>query len=239
MKIYTKTGDCGKTSLYGGKRVHKDSMCIRACGDVDELSAVLGMCMSMLGGDNLAPPARPPNAPQTDSAGTPGKNSPAPQTAPHSGLSPILKKIQHVLFIAGADLAAPPEIKTERIKKSDITEIEKLIDRHEAALPPLKNFILPGGAPAAAHLHLARTVCRRAEREVAALQKQEKINPLILPYLNRLSDLFFVLARHTNKISGACEEKWSAAAPPCRASRTPRAAVAAARRQNNLKQSNQ
>jgi cob(I)alamin adenosyltransferase len=194
MKIYTKTGDNGETSLFGGRRVHKDSPRIKAYGAVDELNAILGVCVSMIDG---GPPANLP-------VGAPRKIS----LAPHSKLSSTLINLQHTLFIAGADLAAPNEIKTERIQKSHITEIEKLIDLHEAALPPLKNFIISGGAPAAAWLHLARTVCRRAESETSALQKKEKINSNLLPFLNRLSDLFFVLARHANKSAGGAEVKW-------------------------------
>ena len=170
MKIYTKTGDSGQTSLYGGKRVGKDSLRIRAYGDVDELNAILGLCAGIDKGKKSAP-----------------------------DLKKIFARLQHQLFIVGADLAAHLAVKTERIHKEHVAELEEIIDRLAAKLPSLNNFIYPGGTALAAHLHLARTVCRRAEREVVALSKKEKINPLLIPYLNRLSDLLFVMARRALK----------------------------------------
>ncbi len=182
MKIYTKTGDKGQTSLFGGKRISKDSSRIKAYGNIDELNAVLGICLS---------------------------------SKSNSEIKKILKKIQHQLFIAGADLATPNQLnapnqqKTVRLQPEATIKIEKLIDRLQTKLPVLTNFILPGGSSLAAFLHLARTVCRRAEREITALQKEEKINRELLPFLNRLSDLLFVLARYANKSAKIKEEKWS------------------------------
>lgn len=179
LKIYTKTGDSGETSLYGGKRVGKDSQRIKAYGDIDELNAILGLCISAL------------------------------DKRPESGTEKILKKIQHLLFVAGADLAAEISLKTVRITKKDTAALEKIIDKIEKSLPPLKNFIFPGGTKLSAHLHHARTVCRRAEREVIALSKKEKINLQLVPFLNRLSDLLFVMARQSN-LESSPEEKFIA-----------------------------
>lgn len=178
MKIYTRTGDKGETSVFGGKRVPKDSLRITAYGTVDELNAVIGIA-----------------------AGTSGNNS----------LNTVLQRLQNELFILGADLASPygvKEEKTARVRQSHITGLEEEIDLHEEELEPLRSFILPGGVPEAAILHFARTVCRRAERIAFELSKHEEINKLVLPYLNRLSDLLFVLARIANKRSGRSEIPW-------------------------------
>jgi len=184
MKIYTKSGDKGETALYGGKRISKDSARIKAYGDIDELNAILGVCANI---------CRDPNH-RNESA----------------DFAKILQNLQHSLFIAGADLAAHLEIKTGRIKKSHTSALEKNIDKIDAKLPPLKNFIFPGGNNLSAYLHLARTVCRRAEREVVTLSKIEKINPQLLPWLNRLSDLLFVMARraHLSLTAKAVEKKF-------------------------------
>ena len=187
-KIYTKKGDKGMTSLASGERVGKDYSRICAYGDVDELNAVLGVCRHAADDDKY--------------------------------LGGILKALQNDLFVLGADLAMPLKVdervvrgggrtaRSARIGSADTKKIEKLIDEIEAKLKPLKNFILPGGCEASAFLHLARTVCRRAERTVAALAKKEKINPEPIKYLNRLGDLLFVMARHANMEGGVKEEKW-------------------------------
>lgn len=169
-RIYTKSGDQGETGLGDGTRLPKDAPRIAAIGDVDELNAVLGLIL-----------ANCPNCPD----------------------APILRTIQNDLFDVGADLCVPPLEKEEpgkclRVTPAQAGRLEQAIDRLNASLTPLNSFILPGGAPAAAWLHLARTVCRRAERAVVTLVKTESVNPQVLIYLNRLSDYFFVLARVAN-----------------------------------------
>jgi cob(I)alamin adenosyltransferase len=180
MKIYTKTGDKGKTSLFGGKRVWKDNNRIKACGSVDELNSVLGITISQLY---------------------------------NTELKEVLCGIQNLLFNVGADLAAPlnnrkSKIIIPRISEADTKRFEELIDNYEAQLQPLKNFILPGGSKGAAYLHNARSVCRRAEREVITVSKKEMINNEIIIFLNRLSDLLFVLARFENYSSSHSEVEW-------------------------------
>lgn len=179
MKIYTKTGDKGETSLFGGKRVQKDSLRIEAYGTVDELNSIIGVCRS------LTPPKQ---------------------------IDTILEKIQNDLFTLGADLATPQDSQSKAIKRtqaSDILRLEQHIDAIEPKLEPLKSFILPGGSHLAAMLHYARTVCRRAERAVVQLSRTEQIGDQPIIYLNRLSDLLFVLARWTNVLSDNSEVKWN------------------------------
>lgn len=178
MKIYTKTGDRGETALFGGERVPKDAMRIEAYGSVDELNSLLGVIQS---------------------------------AGPEKVLASIIQKLQNQLFELGADLATPiahhsPLI--PRIKLSHAKGLEKFIDRLESELPPLKSFILPGGGVIASHLHLARTVCRRAERTVVRLSRNEDIGDAVIVYLNRLSDLLFVMARFAAVRSGTDEVKW-------------------------------
>ena len=180
MKIYTKTGDNGETSLFGGKRVRKDNPRISAYGTVDELNAVLGIVVTEVKDEEL--------------------NS-------------VLQSLQNELFVLGSDLATPADKGNKgfvipRIVKENCEHLEILIDKYDAKLPELKNFILPGGSKGAANLHLARTVCRRAEREVVSLSKNEEINSEVEIYLNRLSDLLFVLARYQNLISGTADINW-------------------------------
>jgi cob(I)alamin adenosyltransferase len=183
VKIYTKTGDEGQTSLFGGQRVSKDDARVRAYGDVDELNAVLGLAISL---------------------------------EPSQFDSRSLATIQRDLFTIGAELATPDPNKLGKalarsgaaINPSDVAGLEEMIDAHEAKLPPLKNFILPGGTPKAAAFHLARTVCRRAERSVVTLARDQSINPSIIHYLNRLSDLLFVLARSVNAEAGKPDITW-------------------------------
>jgi cob(I)alamin adenosyltransferase len=178
MKIYTKTGDKGNTSLYSGKRVKKSSFRIEAFGSVDELNAVLGCVRSL---------------------------------SPSSSIDEILNHIQYQLFVLGADLATPEfkkSKKVQRISEQDIKSLENTIDELEKLLLPLQSFILPGGSPVAAQLHLARTVCRRAERCVDTLCRKEKCGTQPLIFLNRLSDLLFVLARYANNTQGVKEVAW-------------------------------
>lgn len=178
MKIYTKTGDTGTTSLFGGKRVPKDDLRIEAYGTVDELNSVLGVVRSL---------------------------------KPHKKIDEIVKLIQNQLFAVGAELATPNggnDSYIPRIEVSHVTELEKIIDELQEKLKPLKVFILPGGSVVAAHLHLARTVCRRAERAIVRLSRNEKISKHVIIYLNRLSDLLFVLARYSNEREKHPEIEW-------------------------------
>jgi cob(I)alamin adenosyltransferase len=169
MKIYTKTGDAGQTGLFGGTRVSKSSARVASYGDVDELNSTLGLCC----------------AHETDQA-----------------VRVQLERIQGELFMLGAELASTPEksVSTgvDLLDERDVQRFEQEIDALERDLAPLKSFVLPGGHPQAARFHVARTICRRAERGVVALAASEAVRPEILRYLNRLSDLLFVMARHAN-----------------------------------------
>jgi cob(I)alamin adenosyltransferase len=181
VKIYTRTGDRGETGLFGGERVPKDHPRVAAYGAVDELNAAVGLARA------LDPPAFEDE---------------------------LLQRIQRQLFTVGAELATPDPARLANALggpptgESDVTELEQAIDRLEAGLPPLKAFILPGGSPRGAALHVARTVCRRAERRVVGLARQTAISPAIVRYLNRLSDLLFVLARAANARAGAGDLPW-------------------------------
>lgn len=177
MKIYTKRGDKGYTSLFGGSKVEKNNLRIQAYGTVDELNSVIGLSL----------------------------------THPVSKKgSKILNEIQKQLFVLGADLATPLSKKTkvQRIKTGEIEQLELWIDDIESILPALTSFILPGGSKPGAYLHLARTVCRRAERHTVELKWNENISEETIIYLNRLSDLLFVLARFENQEAGIEETKW-------------------------------
>ncbi len=180
MKIYTRTGDAGGTSLFGGTRVSKADPRVAACGDVDELNACLGTvhAHSELAGD----------------------------------IAELLEQLQQDLFAIGARLADPATHIAERVTKAavadaDIQRLEDWIDRFEAELPPLRRFILPGGSRAGALLHFSRTVCRRAERSIVALGA-EQVDAHVLAYVNRLSDLLFVVARVVNHRAGQPEVQW-------------------------------
>lgn len=178
MKIYTKTGDDGTTGLFGGDRVPKDAVRIEAYGTVDELNAVIGI-------------VRCHNEDKK--------------------LDGLLYEIQNDLFNLGADLATPMKVKNEyivRIRSKDSNKLEQWIDELDAELPALTNFILPGGHFSSAYLHLARNVCRRAERLTVSLSHKEPVGSEVLIYLNRLSDLLFVLARWVNHRQGAGDIKW-------------------------------
>ncbi len=188
MKIYTKTGDQGTTGLFAGPRVAKDHPRIAAYGSIDELNAVLGVAISTM--------------PESLRSGL----------LHNCRLDKILTQLQSDLFSIGAELATPdPDAQGMRLLSSNrITELETLIDSAESELPPLANFILPGGCPTAAQLHFARTVCRTAERELVTLMHQPDVADcqLILVYLNRLGDFLFVLARLANFRQADVETPW-------------------------------
>jgi cob(I)alamin adenosyltransferase len=178
LKIYTRTGDTGETSLFDGTRVGKSEPRVDAYGEVDELNACLGLvCASGPGQEIVAE----------------------------------IVRLQRDLFALGAQLADPGEKLAARVTKAvlgddDVARLEQLIDRFEAELPPLRRFILAGGSPAGAALHVARAVCRRAERRMVALEPP--VDGVLLRYINRLSDLLFVLARAVNHRAGVAETEW-------------------------------
>lgn len=179
MKIYTRTGDDGSTSLFSGGRVSKTDLRVEAYGTVDELNSILGVVRAH---------------------------------TPHDQTNSWLAHVQNQLFYLGADLATPLDAKQDWVVRLDAEAtawLEQTIDQMTAELPELKHFILPGGSAAAAHLHVARTVCRRAERISVALSGHEDIGPHVVIYLNRLSDFLFTLARWENQQSGIAEAKWS------------------------------
>jgi cob(I)alamin adenosyltransferase len=182
MKIYTRTGDTGQTGLFGGARERKDDVRVEAYGTVDETNAALGLARA----SGLA-----------------------------SDVDAQLGRIQEDLFVVGAELACVPDkidrLKMELIGPEHATHLEQLIDAAEEGLPPLTSFVLPGGSAGAAALHLARTVCRRAERAVLGLPD---VRPDIVVYLNRLSDLLFVLARQANHRAGVADVPWQGRASP-------------------------
>lgn len=179
MKIYTKTGDRGETALFGGARVSKSSARVSAYGDVDELNSQLGV---------------------------------AAAHADDASLRTRLRELQSELFSLGAELAKNPDkdvdLGVPGVAEADIERLERDIDAFESELSPLKTFILPGGCPSAAFLHVARTGCRRAERAVVALQDAEPVRGELLRYLNRLSDLLFVMARVANHRAGIEDVPW-------------------------------
>ena len=179
-RIYTRTGDDGSTGLFGGGRVLKDHERIRAYGTVDELNACLGQCAA-----NLEEEAR---------------------------VKSLIARLQNELFTVGADLATPTDSRASvpRISSEDVQRLENCIDSYEADLLPLANFILPGGSRVAAGLHLARTVCRRAEREIVAAREVDELNVHVLEYINRMSDLLFVLARWVNRKQNVPDVEWTA-----------------------------
>jgi cob(I)alamin adenosyltransferase len=186
-KIYTRTGDQGKTSLIGGTRVSKAHLRLETYGTIDELNSVIGVVIATI-------------------------ESPEP----FSRLQPFLERIQSDLFDIGSHLAcedAGLRTKLPVVHEEHVSELEKKMDEFSAALPALKNFILPGGCIAAAHAHVARTVCRRAERLCVALSEDQTegadVEPLIIRYLNRLSDFLFVLARTLNLEAGVAEVLWA------------------------------
>ena len=179
-RMYTRTGDKGETGLFSGERVPKSSLRVEAYGTVDELSSWIGYTRSLIKNDD-----------EIDS---------------------LLGRIQRELFLVGIELATrlkPSSAQKVQVTLAMVKVLEEEIDRLDAELPPLSTFIVPGGAPAAAALQVARTIGRRAERKVVALVQGEKLNPMLVPYLNRLSSLLFVLARVVNRRGGIEEEKWA------------------------------
>ena len=180
MKIYTRTGDSGSTGLFGGARVSKDEPGVEAYGSVDELNACLGVARAALG---------------------------------QGELERTLESIQSDLFTLGAELGCAPgqelRLGMALIGPADTARLEGYIDAVEARLTPLKTFVLPAGSPGAASLHVARTVCRRAEHRVITARKTAPIRDEIVWYLNRLSDLLFVLAREANRLAGVADTPWS------------------------------
>jgi cob(I)alamin adenosyltransferase len=181
VKLYTKTGDAGSTGLFGGGRVPKSDHRVAAYGDVDELNAAVGLVRSV---------------------------------EPVALAADLLAAVQRDLLAIGGQLASPEPAKVAQalakaaLGEERVSALERAIDQAEAGLEPLAGFILPGGAPKAAAFHLARTVCRRAERSVVTLAGEATVPPIILAYLNRLSDLLFVLARRANAASGVRDVTW-------------------------------
>ena len=188
MKIYTKTGDAGETGLFGGARVSKADARVAAYGAVDELNSVLGIVRAELRRDG------------------------SPHEPGALDLDALLENIQLELFDVGAELATVPEkldeLKLPLIPEQAILDLEAAIDEAETELAPLQTFILPGGTPAAAQLHLGRTVCRRAERELVALAAHSPVRLELVRFVNRLSDLLFVLARVANVRAGVEDVAW-------------------------------
>jgi cob(I)alamin adenosyltransferase len=181
VKIYTRTGDEGDTALFGGGRVSKDHERVDAYGTVDELNAILGWAVLHVADEQA--PVR-------------------------------IETIQHDLFALGADLATPPPTGarvrpgTPPLPEGRVAEMERWMDEADEELPPLRAFVLPGGSPGASALHIARTVCRRAERGVVRLARSEAVDPVVVKYLNRLSDLLFTLARLENHRAGQPDREW-------------------------------
>jgi cob(I)alamin adenosyltransferase len=189
-RVYTRLGDRGETALVGGKRVPKDSSRIVAYGTVDELNAIVGL-------------VRVFNAEAMKRRG--------PRRKRHEWLDATLRKVQNQLFDLGSELATPPEAAYEgmfKVGEGEVVELEGIMDDCQKDLAPLKSFILPGGGRVHGFLHQARTVCRRAEREVLALSRVEPVGEWTLRYLNRLSDLFFVLGRWVGRHTGEKEYLW-------------------------------
>ncbi len=177
FKIYTKTGDKGETSLFGGKRLPKSHVRIDSYGTVDELNAYVGLLR-----DGVE----------------------------DAHIREVLKSVQDRLFTIGSNLASDPDksMAVPDIRESDIAVLEREMDRLDEELPELKHFILPGGHVVVSYCHLARCVCRRAERQVVALSQHEAVEDILIRYLNRLSDYFFMLARGLSKRFGVEEVKW-------------------------------
>lgn len=179
-KVYTKTGDGGSTSLVGGERIAKDSIRLEAYGTVDELNAQLGLLLTEM---------------------------------PDGEEREAVERMQHCLFHVGTHLATnlstTPLYPSAKLPEGETERMEQMIDKMLGELPPLQGFILPGGTKAAALAHVCRTVCRRAERHVAALQKEAELGEEILPYLNRMSDYLFVLSRKLNFVAHESEKIWS------------------------------
>ena len=187
VKIYTRSGDAGETGLFGGPRVSKDDLRVEAYGSVDEANAALGEARARA------------------------------HASADGELESLLAAAQDRLFTVGAELATPPNARARQvlpaIEPAWTKELEDAIDRLDAGLPPLRQFVLPGGPPLASALHLARAACRRAERRVIALHRREPVSPLALTYLNRLSDFLFVAARAASHRAGVAEIPWNPPRP--------------------------
>lgn len=188
MKLYTRSGDDGSTGLFGGDRVSKDHPRVEAYGTIDELNATIGLVATACDVDDQC----------------------------HTRFLVIFKSLQSRLFDIGADLATPEgsrhEAKIARIEQAHIDEAEAWIDEIDSENEPMKSFVLPGGCELAARLHVARTVCRRAERKLVNLGRVASTNPLALIYVNRVSDLLFAMARRANKEAGVGDVPWVAEA---------------------------
>ncbi len=185
-KVYTRTGDNGETALVGGKRVPKDSARIEAYGTIDELNSIVGLARAF-------------------------NEEKLSEGEAHRFLDLVLRQIQDELFDLGSELATPPDFFQEgmyRVGEREVKKIEQLIDECQKSLEPLKSFILPGGGKLGAYLHQCRTVCRRAEREILRLSRVEELSKWPVKYVNRLSDLFFVLSRWISKQTGEEEYLW-------------------------------
>jgi len=184
MRIYTRTGDDGSTGLYGGQRTGKDALRVESYGTVDELNSVLGLARAV---------------------------------CTHGELTELLVTLQSRLFDLGADLCTPfdaPSAKKQvRVQPRHVTELEGMIDTVSGQLEPLKTFILPGGSELAARLHHARTISRRAERLIVALSRTEQVGEGTVPYINRVSDLLFAMARRANQLEGVDDIPWVADEP--------------------------
>jgi cob(I)alamin adenosyltransferase len=184
-RVYTRTGDQGTTALVGGERVAKDSRRVECYGELDELNAILGLARSL--------------------------NAQAVPTPARHRLDDILTRLQNELFDLGSELATPPEAEYEgmfKVSAEDVAALERIMDECQQDLEPLRSFVLPGGGPVSAVLHHARTVCRRAERQIIRLGREEPIGAHVVPYVNRLSDLLFVLSRWIGKQNGEAEYLW-------------------------------
>ncbi|MDR3683215.1 MAG: cob(I)yrinic acid a,c-diamide adenosyltransferase, partial [Geothrix sp.] len=183
MKLYTRTGDDGSSGLFGGDRVSKSHLRLGAYGTLDELNSIMGLLRL--------------------------------HASPACAEEAVLQRVQQDLFVLGAILATPAsrqDLLGSRMSRPtwDLADMEADIDRLSALAPPMTTFVLPGGTVASAHAHLARTVCRRAEREVVALTHEEPMDPVVLTYLNRLSDWLFALARAENATAGVADIQWVA-----------------------------
>ena len=186
IRVYTRTGDRGETALVGGKRVPKDAARIEAYGTIDELNALVGL-VRVFNEERLG------------------------EGEGHRWLDDVLRRIQNRLFDLGSELATPEDAVYEgmfRVGEAEVRELERLIDECQKELPPLRSFVLPGGGRIGAFLHQARTVCRRAEREILRLSRVEPISEWPLRYANRLSDLLFVLSRWVARRLGEREYLW-------------------------------
>ena len=184
-RVYTRTGDDGLTALVGGARVAKDSRRIESYGTVDELNSIVGLARAF--------------------------NAETPASPARDRLDEILQRLQNELFDLGSELATPPEARYDgmfRVSAADVEALEKLMDSLQEDLEPLSSFVLPGGGVVSGFLHQCRTVCRRAERDILRLGREEDVGEWPLKYMNRLSDLFFVLSRWIGKQQGQPEYLW-------------------------------